>query len=513
MASENKQRAGRNGGTHVFSTLFPAQSVDRELGSEEGINKAIQWCRETGVTKVYVETFRSAHYAQEENLTRARDRFREAGLEVSGCVTTTKLVTPPDFRKEWAYFPCFTYEPAQEQVQQIFESTARLFDEIMIDDFYCTFCECSLCRKAKGDRSWAEYRVDLMRRVSKERVLGPAHRVNPGARVIIKYPQWYEMFQSRGYDPDGETKLFDLIWVGTESRDIDDDWSGHCATYRPFWIMRWLGQIGGDKCGGGWYDPYHTHEDSYLEQARQTILGGARESLLFCYPALQKDLGPANIEAFRKERAGLLALADWVKGETPRGVVSYRPIAGRAPRGEQYIFDWLGMVGVPLIPAHEFPAGAQAAFFSSHSLHDDDFVARAKEFCSRGGRAILTPPAAEAAGLWETPGAYVLHPPENPRGLMDWSPEQLADLRRAALEPFGMGLKAPTGVSLYLLGDRKVALESFRREPAEIELSLSNASAYHIALALGRHGEPSLVAAGRTLRLTLPPRTLVTLET
>ena len=50
--------------------------------------------------------------------------------------------------------------------------------------------------------------------------------------------------------------------------------------------MRWLGGIGGAKCGGGWFDPYGTTEATYLEQARQTVLGGARESMLFCYGSL-----------------------------------------------------------------------------------------------------------------------------------------------------------------------------------------------------------------------------------
>ena len=74
------------------------------------------------------------------------------------------------------------------------------------------------------------------------------------------------------------------IWVGTETRDYTDKQWGGTPQYEAYFIMRWLGGIGGTKCGGGWYDPYGTTEQTYVEQARQTILGGARESLLFCHP-------------------------------------------------------------------------------------------------------------------------------------------------------------------------------------------------------------------------------------
>ena len=43
---------------HRFSTLITAGQVHKLLSSDEGIRSAIDWCRKTGVTKVYVETFR-----------------------------------------------------------------------------------------------------------------------------------------------------------------------------------------------------------------------------------------------------------------------------------------------------------------------------------------------------------------------------------------------------------------------------------------------------------------------
>jgi len=50
--------AGSTRPIHQFSTLLTAQSVRDHLSSEEGIATAIDWCRKTTVTKVYVEVFR-----------------------------------------------------------------------------------------------------------------------------------------------------------------------------------------------------------------------------------------------------------------------------------------------------------------------------------------------------------------------------------------------------------------------------------------------------------------------
>ena len=504
MAQDLWQLAQARRDDHVFSTLFPAQSVQEQLNTDAGIDDAIEWCRQTAVTRVYVESFRSGLEADEANLVRARDRFRQAGLDVSGCITTTDLERQPGAPRQ--FFPCLTYPPAQQQLQRLFEFAARLFDEIMIDDFFCTACECDDCTAARGERSWADYRLQLMNHLSAARVLGPAHAVNPRVSVIIKYPQWYEEFHERGYDVDRQTRLFDKIWVGTEARDIDDQRWGGCATYRPFWLMRWLGQIGGPKCGGGWYDPYGTHEHTYLEQARQTLLGGARESVLFCYPSLLENTGPANVEALRAELPALFDLARWVKGERPRGIVSYRPPNAPA-RGDDYIFDWLGMVGLPVIPSHTFPADARAALFSAHALADANFPERARDLASGGARILLTSAAAQAVRL---PQAYEFEPPRPARDLMS-SPRLIQQLRQQALAPFGLSLDAPAGVALYLLGDHKIALENFAARPADVRLGLGRPSRCRAVLTLGA-GEAAATSAGDALAVRLPARSLVAID-
>jgi hypothetical protein len=76
---------------HRYSTLFTAQDVRNYLSNEEGIKNAIEWCKKTGVLKVYIESFRDGYQAERSVLINARDRFKKEGFEVSGCVTTTKV--------------------------------------------------------------------------------------------------------------------------------------------------------------------------------------------------------------------------------------------------------------------------------------------------------------------------------------------------------------------------------------------------------------------------------------
>src|SRR5260370_30635187 len=111
-----------------------------------------------------------------------------------------------------------------------------------------------------------------MVRLSQERVLSPAKRVNPKARLIIKYPQWYDNFHMRGYEVIRETADFDRIWVGTETRDYQSKQWGGIPQYEENFIMRSLGGIGGPKWGGGGHDPHGATEATYLEQARATLL-------------------------------------------------------------------------------------------------------------------------------------------------------------------------------------------------------------------------------------------------
>jgi hypothetical protein len=468
---------------HRFSTLFTAQQVRDHLATDAGLSAAITWCKQTAVTRVFLESFRDGYQAKREALVHAKQRFQEAGIDVSGCVTTTQIGKRST---GWGIIGCYTDQATQERLQAIFEYTAELFDEIMIDDFWFTDCTCPSCEAARKARrvmigahtyavngdSWEDYRCELMVWLSRERILQAARRVNPRVKIIIKFPQWYDRFHERGYEVVRQTADFDRIWVGTETRDYRDRRWGGTPQYEAYFLMRWLGGIGGAKCGGGWYDPYGTTARTYVEQARQTILGGARESLLFCYGDLLRGTGPENIAALRTEIPELLAVAEQVRRRAAVGIAAYRP-PNSHPEKEARVFDFVGMMGLPLVPCHEFPAQARAAMFSVHALKDPKLVEKLSYFVRSGRPVLLTDGLAQKlAGtiLLDAPNVQILAVKGDPKSLLELTPAKLDAIRAPLLRPLGRRFEAPNRVAVYLFADGSAVIENFNEQAVTVRL-------------------------------------------
>ncbi len=468
---------------HRFSTLFTAHQVRDYLATDDGIESAIAWCKRTSVTKVYLESFRSGYDAPSPMLAHARDQFREAGFEVSGCVTTTIVGKRST---GWNLISCYTDRATQEKLQQIFQRTAALFDEIMIDDFWFTDCQCNACKEAReqqtvtvGEKtypvasdSWEDYRCELLVQLSKHRILEPARRINRNVKIIIKFPQWYDRVQDRGYDVIRETRDFDRIWVGTETRDYNDSRWGGTPQYEAYFIMRWLGRIGGPKCGGGWFDPLGTTPSTYVEQARQTILAGARESFLFCFGALQKNTGPANVETLRANIPELFRIAKEVRNRSIVGIAAYKP-ASSSPGNESRVFDFVGMLGLPLVPCHQFPAHAKAAFFSVHALKDPDLAGKLNRLLAKDTPVLVTDGLAKrlkGTVDLDRDNVRILAVGGKPKSLLEMPQEKLDALRQPLLEPIEHRFQAPARVALYVFEDGSWVIENFNDRSVTVKL-------------------------------------------
>ncbi len=494
-----------------ISTLFTAQNVREYLSNEKGIDDAMKWCKETGVTHVFIETFRDGYTAERKTLEDAKSRFKSEGFEVSGCVTTTRM---GKISGGWNGISCYTNKGTQDELKRIFEYTASIVDEIMIDDFLFTDCQCDECKAARGGQSWADYRCDLMVRLSRELILGAGRAVNPKVKIIIKYPQWYDDFHNRGYEVVRESADYDRIWVGTETRDPDNERWGRKAQYEAYYIMRWLGEIGGAKTGGGWFDPYGTTENTYVEQARQTVLADAKEMLLFCYSSLLRETGPANVRKLRTEIPGLLRLAQIVRSKPIRGIIAPKPPNSDA-QNEQYVFDFVGMLGLPLVPTAKIDPAAEAAFFSVHALKDPEFSDKLKKMLDDGKPVLITDGLAERLGdtKLNDGNVTILKVAGEPKSLLRLSREELRPIRDKLLAPFGMKFDAPNKVALYLIGDRLAVVENFNDEPIEAALEFSRSVAARKALVLPLDGDAELAADGKKVNLKkITPRTLVAIE-
>jgi len=518
----------------VWSTLFTAQDVRDHLSTQQGRQEALAFCRKMGITKVYVESFRDGYQAEEATLKAARDFFRQAGLTVSGCVTTTGIGKPST---GWKVAVCYTHRQNQERLESIFRFTAALFDEIMIDDFFFTDCECSECAAAKGALSWAQYREKLMLQMSRERVVGPAHAVNPQAKVIIKLPQWYDRFQERGYVPDQEAALFDRIWVGTELRDPASDKWGNKQQYTGYFIYRWLTDVGGSKTGGGWFDPYGTTPTLYLDQPLTTILAGAPEVFLFHYGALTSPEYQAQAEALAARRAQYEKLATFVSGWS--GIATYKPVSSD-PGEEAYILDEIGMLGIPEAPTAHFPEGAHAVILTTQSLADVELVPDMVRLLEAGGTAFISQPLAHrlnADPRLPTPAPLDLKKNQYAKTMevgggklvvfSDALPhlahvdvqnrvEQLAPELRDALEELRRkvsdftvtSLDAPPRVAVYPLGGR-VAVVNYTELPVDCRLAGLAGMAHKLTQLYALDGA-KLAPDGATLRL--PPHAALVVE-
>ncbi len=494
-----------------ISTLLTAQNVRDYLSKEKGINESIEWCKKTGVTHVFLESFRGGYTVGRKTLGHAKSRFEKEGFEVSGCITTTRV---GKISTGWGNVGCYTDRKTCENLQKIFEYAASIFDEIMIDDFLFTNCECDECQVGRGGKSWPDYRCPLMIKVSTERILKPVKAVNPAAKIIIKYPQWYDNFHNRGYEVLRQTADYDKIWVGTETRDYDDKRWGGKVQYEAYYIMRWLGGIGGLKTGGGWFDPLGTTEDTYVEQARQTVLADAKEMLLFCYGALMRNTGPANVRKLRAEIPGLFELAGLVRNKPIKGIHAPKPPNSDA-YDEQYVFDFVGMLGLPLVPVAEISTDAEAAFFSVHALKEPDLSSKLEKMLDAGKPLLITDGLAERLSNINTDAENltVLKVNGNPRSLLKLSRRQLNPIRNRLLAPFGIRFDAPNKVALYLIGEQCLVVENFNDEPVDISLEFSKPVKARKTLVLPPERDVELSWSRGKLKFTkITPRTLVAVE-
>jgi len=360
--------------------------------------------------KVYIEAYRDHVFATDDELERVKGWFRERGIQTSGGITLAA-------GGQGGQFGTFDYENAADRAEceRAVRLIARHFDEVILDDFFFYTSKSDADIAARGTRSWTQYRLDRMRQVSQQLVLGPARAVNPHVRVVIKYPNWYEHFQGLGYDLDRQPHMFDGIYTGTETRDpeITDQL---LQQYESYEIIRYFDNIAPGRNGGGWVDTYSTRSvDRYAEQLWDTLFARAGEITLFNWSAMA-DPGPAREgdraawasrrtsfdwdtirRAWRGDqppgwgRAAGAALdtADAVIGELgrPVGLASYKPVQSS---GEDFLHNYLGNLGIPIELSATFPANANTILLTEAAAADPQIIARIRSRLQAGATVIVT---------------------------------------------------------------------------------------------------------------------------
>ena len=144
-----------------ISVYAPAGTVNRYLATPVDREKATALLRGLKITRVFVEGRRGDQYVTPEALRTVRDDLLSRGFEVAGGVATVagKSFGVPDSSSR--VFLNFQAEKTQRDVAQFFAENAAIFDEVIVDDFYCTQDRSPESEKARGARSWSDYRRDL----------------------------------------------------------------------------------------------------------------------------------------------------------------------------------------------------------------------------------------------------------------------------------------------------------------------------------------------------------------
>jgi hypothetical protein len=266
-----------------FEAAIYARAYEvREMGDLERLRARFEVMeKHVKVSKVYLETHRDKILVDGETLAKAKGFFEARGIRTAGGITLTI-----DERNRFETF-CYSEPDDRSWVQQVVEHTARHFDEIILDDFFFTSCKSEAEVRARGERSWTEYRLALLDEAARNLVLAPARKVNPRVKVVIKYPNWYDHFHGLGFNLETGPQIFDAIYTGTETRDAVRS-AQHLQPYHGYQIWRYLENLRPGHNAGGWVDTGGMRTlDRYAEQLWVTLFAKAPEITLFDFRQMQ----------------------------------------------------------------------------------------------------------------------------------------------------------------------------------------------------------------------------------
>jgi len=340
-----------------------------------------------GITKLYIEVYRGGHTVSAEHLVFVRDWLRSHGIEVVGGIATVpggEVGVRQEGPLDWFNWQSVT---TRRDLEEIVRMAAPIFDTFIIDDFLCTGDVSSESRQAKGDRSWGEYRRALMTQVARSVFIEPARQANPDITMVVKFPQWHDRFHLFGYDTETLPRLFDRVWVGTETRGRNTQRFGFVQPYEGFVNYRWLAGISGERIGGAWFDHGDCAEHDFLDQAYTSVLAGARELVFFNLGDIVQ--GHPDHAKVAEQFDRLADLASFVRAHPVVGVPAYKP-PNSDPAGDMYLMDFLGMLGIPLAPVHRFPESASTIFLPAQAAADPDLLDRVKDALDRGANVVVT---------------------------------------------------------------------------------------------------------------------------
>jgi hypothetical protein len=237
-------------------------------------------------------------------------------------------------------------------------------------------------------------------------------------KVVIKYPNWYDHFHGLGFNLETGPQVFDAIYTGTETRDATRS-AQHLQQYHGYQIWRYLESLRPGHNAGGWIDTGGMrYLDRYAEQLWLTLFAKSPEITLFDFrqmqiPIQERHRAPwqgqgtsvefdAVVGPFKKDDGSyapeltVARVAGWslekidpIIGQIgePVGVKGYKPYHST---GEDFLHNFMGMVGIPIDLRPEFPKEAPLVLLTEAAKRDPDIVEKIEGQLRAGRNMMIT---------------------------------------------------------------------------------------------------------------------------
>ncbi len=403
-------RAERRYKSFVVSTYAIQRTVEGLMkGNPDPAKSWAVLTRNLKVDKIYLEVMRNHTLVDEAGLEKLKKFYQDQGVEVCGGLAYSV--------SESYGFQGFDYADPEnrEFARKAAEMAARHFDEILLDDYYFFNRKTDYAIKAKGDRSWTQYRLETMREVTENLIVKPAKAVNPKCRVIIKMANWYDQYAGMGNDTEKVPLIADGMFSGTESRL----WVGqeqHLQPYLSYNIMRFMDNLKPGVNKGGWVDQGGAMPiDRYSEQLLNTVFARCPEMCAFNYGGMIMPIWPMaisdrtwadqptslNLAEVQKTVPGdgnptFADIAAYTLGQVdkvlasvgkPVGIKTYTP---HHATGEEFLHDYLGMIGLPMDTFPHFPTDASMVLLTEQAKWDPDIIHKIQTQLEDGKSVCVT---------------------------------------------------------------------------------------------------------------------------
>ena len=389
-------RAQNHYQSFIVSTYATQRTVQDLMNGN--LDPAQSWSnltRNLKIDKIYLEVMRNHTLVDEAGLEKLKKFYQDQGVEVCGGLAYS--VSEANGYQGFDYADPENREFARKAV----EMAARHFDEILLDDYFFFDRKTDYDIKAKGNESWTQYRLETMRDVAENLIVKPAKAVNPRCKVIIKMANWYDQYAGMGNDTEKVPLIADGMFSGTESRL----WVGqeqHLQPYLSYDIMRFMDNLKPGVNKGGWVDQGGAFPiDRYSEQLLDTVFARCPEMCCFNYSGMlrdirfgtnrawadlptslnlaevQKTIGPDESPTFADIAAYTLGQVDKVLVHVgkPVGIKTYTPYHAT---GEEFLHDYLGMIGLPMDIFPQFPVDADMVLLTEQAKFDPDIIQKIK---------------------------------------------------------------------------------------------------------------------------------------